>query len=375
VESLRDVLADRDVHDPSAERLVRDILGSELDRATIEQRARRIYRWVLANIEDSDEVFGLAPAMLAARTGHRARILRYMLELAGVEADLVLVRSFAGDATRSTLPDDETYQNLLVRVTGASTPIWLYTGMRGAPFGYVPPVLAGMDALVLNEHAEPVDVAARALEDDLRSVEVDIELATTGTARVVVVESFRGAGAVTWREQLEQIPEADLEAQFESAYVANLLGGGRLTRLTITGRENPEQPLVLRYEVETDALARRGRSGWILRPIYRAQLGPQFAPVASRSSTQLVPTGLALDVVVRVRIPEDGAVVAAPSNATLEALGARVVLQSEQAEGRLTLRRRYRVPRMRVTPREYPELARFARAADEAESAEVVIRM
>ena len=63
------MLADRDVVDPAAQALVREIVGDE-ERSSAEQRAQRIYRWTLANIEDNDDVFGLAPAMLAARTGH-----------------------------------------------------------------------------------------------------------------------------------------------------------------------------------------------------------------------------------------------------------------------------------------------------------------
>jgi len=102
VESLRDVLADRDVIDPAARRLVRSVVGDDA-QATAEQRAERLYRWVLENVEDTDDVFGLAPAMLAARNGNRARVLRYLLEIAGLDAQLALARSYATDATRSEM--------------------------------------------------------------------------------------------------------------------------------------------------------------------------------------------------------------------------------------------------------------------------------
>jgi len=49
-------------------------------------------------------------------------------------------------------------------------------------------------------------------------------------------------------------------------------------------------------------------------------------------------------------------------------------MESVREDGTLTLRRSFRVPRMRVAPADYPELARFCRAADEAESAEVAVR-
>ncbi len=123
VESLRDVMADRDVHDPAAATLVAEILGEDAARSTIEQRAQRIYRWVAENIEESDGVFGLAPAMVAARTGDWTRVLRYLLEMAGLDAELALVRSYAADSHQSELPDDDTYQNLLVRLQGSEGPI------------------------------------------------------------------------------------------------------------------------------------------------------------------------------------------------------------------------------------------------------------
>jgi tetratricopeptide (TPR) repeat protein len=383
IESLRDVLADRDMHDPAAARQVRAILGPEAERATPEQRAERIYRWVLENVEDSDDVVGLAPAMLAARSGSRPRVLRYLLGLAGLEADLVLVRSYAADSTVSELPDDDTYANLLVRVRGSQGFLWLYAGQRGAPFGYVPPVLAGMDGLVIasgvrrgdDRVAERVTVAERSLDDDLRTVEVDVELGRDGNARVSVVETMRGATAVLWREQLEGIPEAELRSRFESAYVARLIPGARLRRLTIAGRENPAQPLVFRYEAEVESLARPSRGGWVVPPIYPAMLGPQYAPVASRTTTQLLATGLALDIAVRIRVPEGAALTSVPEEASFEALGASATLRVERSDDAVSVERRFRLPRMRIEPARYGELARFCRSADEAEASEIRIRM
>jgi len=197
-----------------------------------------------------------------------------------------------------------------------------------------------------------------------------------GGARVAVVETFRGAGAVLWRNQLEEIPDNNMESQFESAYIANLLPGGQLTRLVISGREDPEAPLVLRYDVELASLARESRSGWVVPPIFRAQLGPQYARVASRTVSQLVAAGLALDVEVHVRVPEGTTFASVPADASLEAAhGARASVASSSSEGALALRRSFRVPRMRITPEEYPAFARFCRASDEAEAAEIRVRM
>ena len=114
----------------------------------------------------------------------------------------------------------------------------------------------------------------------------------------------------------------------------------------------------------------------MLPPLFRARLGPQFASAASRTTTQLVPTGLALDVVVRVRTPSGATIAGAPSDASLESVhGASMRLATTRAEGELTVRREYRIPRMRVSVEDYAGFARFCRAADDADSAEVRVRM
>ncbi len=207
-------------------------------------------------------------------------------------------------------------------------------------------------------------------------MEVDLDLNRDGGARLSVVETFHGSGAVLWREQLERIPEAQLEQQFESAYVASLVPGARLTRLTISGRENADQPVVLRYDVEVSSLARRGQGGWVIPSLYRASLGPQFAPLASRTTTELVAAGLAVDLTMHVSIPEGATIVSSPRDGTLEgAHGSRVELGAEAEGEGLSIHRSYRIPRMRVTADEYGRFAAFCRAADEAENAEIAVHM
>jgi len=375
IESLRDVLSDRDVVDPAARRLVQSVVGDD-HQASAEQRATRLRQWVLENIDNSNDVFGLAPAMLAARTGNRTRILHYLFGLAGLESELALVRSYGADATASEMPDDDTYQHLVVRLRGSDDWLWVHAGARGSPFSYLPTSLAGMDAILLNEAGERVTVVERALETDLRTVEVDVELRRDGGARVQVVETQRGAGAVYWRNQLEGIAEENLEAQFESQYVSNLLPGGELTRLVITGRQDPEGPLVLRYEVELPQLARPSSDGWVMPPLFRAHLAAQYARVASRTVTQLILSGLAMDVVVHVRGPEGATFVTIPDDASLDGVhGARARVVSTNASGELELHRSYRIPRMRIEADAYPGFAQFCRASDEAEASEVHIRM
>src|SRR5690606_31519622 len=112
LDGLRDVLADRDVIDPAAQRLAREVAGEGDDRT----RAERLYRWLLDETENNDDVFGEAPVMIAQRTGNRVRMLHYLLGLVGIRSDLLVVRGLGNDQTRSEVADEETYTNLVLRL-------------------------------------------------------------------------------------------------------------------------------------------------------------------------------------------------------------------------------------------------------------------
>lgn len=375
VDGLRDVLLDRDVRDPAARRLALGILG-DTRRGDATARARKLYAWVLENIEENGEAFGLAPAMLADRAGNRARVLHYLLGLVGVPSKLVAARGAGADQTRSDLADDETYQNMLVMLGEGDRAVFLFTGERGAPFGYVPPVLRGQDALVLAEGAQRVQIPAGRDGEDRRSVQARAQLARDGSARVEVVETFRGAGAVSWRGQLEGIPAAVLEQRLEEGYVSRLVPGATLVSMRIDGRESPEEPLVLRYVFDVPALGRRQGAAWIVPGLFPSMLAPSYARLPARTTAQLNAPPTDLDVSIEIVLPDGARIARSPSPAQVRGPGnARFTSRAQRTERGIRVDRSVRIPLSRIAPDEYPGFATFARGADEAEAREIAISM
>jgi len=373
VDGLVDALADKDVRDPAASRLVARILGGAR-RADDLTRARRIYAWVLHNVENTDEVFGMAPIMLAERNGNRARILHYLLGIAGVESSLALIRDATADATRSELPDGETFDHLLVILGRGPNRMLLSTAERGAPFGYIPPLLRGQDGLVLRRGAPSITVPSGASGADRRSIEVAAQLRSDGAASVEVTETFRGAGAIAWRRDLETIPGAVLEQRFEEAYVARLVPGASLSSLRITGREDPEEPLVFRYVFDVGAFGRPEGGVWVVPGIFPTRLSPVYAQAGERSLPQIVAPPIDLDVQIRVTWPTGATASRLPQQFALRGPnGASARMTVDADERAVTLRRRVLLPLMRVAPARYPQLAAFCRAVDEAEAQELAV--
>lgn len=337
-------------------------------------RARRLYAWVLDNVENNKDVFSQAAVMLRAHTGNRTRILNYLLGLVGVPSQLALVRSLASDSTVSEVPDTGTYDFLMLRVGQEDDAKWLYTVERGAPFGYVPALLRGQPALMLDAHATRVTVDGAPDGVDRRSLTLDVAMQEDGSATVDVVEGVRGSQAVGWRAQLESIPEVELQRRFEEQYVAHLLPGARLAELSIDGAEQEAGPLTFKYTVDLDVLGRQVSGGWALPSLLASHLAANFAQVPVRTTTQLVSNTLDADVTLRISFPSNAQRPVAPKAVKLSTPGGHGSFSQDARwdDGVLVIERRTRMPPHRITPRDYPAFAKFCRDVDDIEAREVV---
>lgn len=366
-EGLRDVLVDRDPIDPVAVSLARSIIqGAENER----DQAERLFSWVLQNVENNNDVFGVAPRMLTARAGNRSRVLYYLLGLVDIDAELVLIRGWNNDQTRSELADEDTYPNLFVRYDETL----LMTGARGIPFGYASAMVRGQSGVVLVPFAESDEVREITVPpapegSDRHVIELIADLGEGGAASVSVTETLRGSDAITWRENLENIPAAALNERFEQAYVSSILPGASLRSLRVTGRNDTSVPLVLHYELTMPNLTRQQGSEEIFPALFPAQLGANFASQAARTNTQLVGPPVDLEVILTLRhagtaTPMDAVELVGPG-------GARFEMSVAANEGTTTITRKLLVPMMRVEPSAYPAFAAWAREVDGAEAREL----
>jgi hypothetical protein len=375
IESLRDLLVDKEIYDPSAQEFVSELLGAEVN-APASVRANKLYRWVTDQIEGTEEVFGSAAAMLTARTGNRERVLKYMLMLAGIESELVLARGAEADHSQAALPDPETFGYLVLRIATEKGPLFVHAGARHAPFGFLPPQVRGEQALVVNARAERTTLPSDDLGRELRSIDIDVELARGGRAKLHVRETHRGASAVEWRNDLDSIPESELDDRFEQSYAANVIPGAKLTSLKVEAREDPEAPLVLDYRVETDHFGQRSGAQQRISGLFPTLLSARFARSGSRTTTALVAPGQAAEVRTRIALPKGARVVTLPKAGSLKLGGeasfaARAELRREQAE----ITRSVRLPLMRVEPEQYAAFANFCRTADALEASELVVEL
>lgn len=367
IEAFADGLIDRDIVDPAHVELANGIAGE----GSTEERARRIYAWVLKNIEDGDQFMSQAAAIVAARAGSQTRALRYLLGLAEIPSTILFARSFSADQTKTEVADNGIYDQPLLRIDLGDRTVDVATGGRHLPFGYLSSDVRGQDALEIKRGGSVVSVDDRG--DDHRDVFIRARLAQDGSAEVDFEERHLGGFAISWRNDLEAIPEAEFERIFEQAYAARLLPGASLEHVEVENADDPELPLILRYRVRAPRFGHREGNDLVLPTIFPMSLSPSLTNLPSRETTTLI-DHISFMTAMEVEAPEaesvrayDGIVEDGPG-------GARFEMDFEGDAKRFILKRSVEIPRMRVEPSRYPELYGFTRAVDAADQRALRLR-
>ncbi|MEZ4406138.1 MAG: tetratricopeptide repeat protein [Polyangiales bacterium] len=370
-DALRSRLMELDPADPEALALARRLTRGA---RTPSEKIARVHRWVIENIqqEGAGTPFESAPRMVAARRGHRTRVLRYLLTLAGVRCDVGLVRLGNGDATRSELADDQTFQSLMLRAHTERGPRWITAADANAPSDYVPPAVAGGDALMLlpgapRDQVPPFDPASHS-----RAQRVSLTLDADGGGHATVEERLVGYPATGARAALRRMDAANRDRQFE-AYVGGMVTGASLRSLDVDGVRDPEHPLVMRYAFTAPGMATRAGSALRFDGMFHAEAARTWAETPTRTvplwNGDPVNATLELDVTV----PEGAEVTSLPRAEEGRAPGVRWSIRWERTARGFHLTRHVEVPTGRVSVEDYPAFAASVRALDAADGREAVI--
>jgi hypothetical protein len=298
-----------------------------------------------------------------------------MLRASGIEADLALARDVAADATPSDVADSDTYEHLLVRAVTEDGVLWLAPWDRHLPWRYVPAAVRGQGAIVLRaDRTAPLfeRIPEEGGVSDRHRIRVRATVGRDGAGTVTATETLEGASAVRWRAALSEMPSHERDGRFEREYVARLVEGAVVRNLSVQALEDPEAPLVLEYEFAAPRLARAGGGGLELRPLFPMVLGPDYAPLPSRTVPMALLEQVDTEVEITVVLPA-GARPGLPPSVRQRAPLTRFEAESRLADGGLRLKRRLRVSPGRVAPGEYARFAEFCRAVDRFETSEIRI--
>ncbi|HEY8040096.1 MAG TPA: tetratricopeptide repeat protein [Polyangiaceae bacterium] len=366
---LVDLAGDETPLDPRLRAKALELVRGVAPQAT-DERARRLYRWVVEHVQDGKEVDGRR--VVTGGTGSRQAAFRYMLRLLGIESQLALVKNRLATPPLGKMSEVEEYDALVMRVPTDKGVRWMMVRDKFAPYAYVPAELREQPAIVLAPDM-PRDVVHSPGATDGVTYEGRADVREDGSATLDLVLTFSGNRAIAWRNALDQIPQAKLYDFVERELVAPSFDGGHVRDLKVEGADALDQPLVMRVRLEVPQLAKPTRGGLTLHPPFAPSLG-QLAALPERHTPLLRRTSWHAEVRVRVVLPDSTRMPAEMPRGEAHDGDAAVVVKDTVNGHAIDFDRLIDLAAGRVQPgEEYAAWQKFVRAADALVTRDVLI--
>jgi hypothetical protein len=345
-------------------RHVREKAGPGASPASL---ARAAYAEVARRVLGSGSGLGEdASVALSRGRGSRLGVLRVVLDELGLRARFALARPFGAAAGGWRFGDAGGYGHPLLRVEAAGETSWLDPAMRLAPYGAIPSSVLDVEAMILPEPGERLEVVrtpARASIEEGRALSIRIALRPDGAASIDGTDRYDGAMAAAAKGALERL-DAGERRQAVEAMLARSFSGFAVREIALEGEEDPEAPLVIRWSGEASDVARAVEGGVVVdAQVFPARLGARWVQVASRRTPLLVAAPERGTLRLEIVAPE-GLLPRAEAPQRVETPFGTFV-REERVEGRALVREEsLRLLRGRVAPERYPDFAAFAGAVD-----------
>jgi tetratricopeptide (TPR) repeat protein len=348
-----------------AERIVKGVPASQTT-----ERARRLYRWVLDNVEEGNDADGRR--VIVGRQGQRARGFETLCRALGIKVSYAIARNSLAPEPTGPMERAMLYNQLLMQVSGERGPVWLTVGNKFAPFGYVPAEVRGAAGfLLVGKEPKPITVPSEGSLDGFE-YEGEVVLRPSGSARIELVQRFLGSHAVAARSQLAQLPESRLPDAMQGL-AGQLMRGSRLVSHEILRLDDYDSPLAIRLVLDVDAFAQKEGNGQVIVPPFPVQLGG-LATLPERQTAILIGQATHRRVKLKVRLPEGTRVSTTLSPTTLKHKSIVVHVLDRTDGGELVLERRVTIPASRIAPSDYGAFVSFARQVDDAQNAAVRLK-
>ncbi|WP_437575627.1 hypothetical protein [Sorangium sp. So ce887] len=343
-----------------------------------DEQARRIYRWVLANVEEGRENDGRR--VVIGKSGNRTEAFLYLCRLVGIDAGYGVVSDRLTAPPRGPMSEAETFNALAVRIDtgdkpGASAVRWMFVRDKFAPYGYLPSSLRGQPAIVLRP-GTPREVTPSSGAHDGVVTEGVAEVARDGSASLAIEQRYEGKLAIALRSALESLPDAQLRDAVESRLLPQMVPGARLQEIQVKELTEIDRPLTLKMKIAAAGFARAQGPELVLSPPFGVRVAT-LASLPVRETPLYLSEQIATrsEVRLRVKLPPGARVATRLAPFAADNDGRTVRVNDRVDSGALLLDRFLELPAGRVQPDAYPRFQQFARAADGALDRDIVVRL
>jgi len=369
--AMSDAVADTAPVDPRLVRIAERIVEGVPESARAE-RAKRLYRWILANVQEGDESDGRR--VVIGKNGNQWRGFITLCRSLRIPVNYAVAQNRLSLPPGGPFSEAALFTQPLLRVTAEREPIWLSFAGKYTPFAYVSAEARGMPAYVLSED-KPVaaKVPAAGAQDNVR-YGGKFQLNADGSAELELEQSFFGKYAMGLRNALSEIPEEQLRDVLESRLLGPELRGLELKSYALDHFDDLDSPLVIRARARIPAFAQRSGDMLLVAPPFGPRVS-QLAALPQRQTPLLMAEAQHREINLQLVLPKGAVLVNDLAPQTISDGDRSVQVADTAKPGELTLVRVVNLPAGRVQPKDYPRFLAFARRADEALSQSVRIKV
>ena len=368
--SMADAVSDLTPVDPRVVRIARRIVEPLPESARVE-RAKRLYRWVLSNVQEGEETDGRR--VVVGKNGNRWRAFTTLCRALDIPFAYAMAKNKLAAPPPGPLSEAlGMYTEPLLHLNGKGGGTWLTFSppvpdnpgsSKHLPFGYIPAEVRGTEARLLTEALTPMQTPASG-EYDGAQFSGTVDLKADGSARAEIVQTYHGKYAMQLRSGLSQLPESQVAGVIEARILGQSLRGARLVEHDFEHLDDLDRPLVLRMVAEVPHFAVREREQLVLTPPFTPRL-TLLTRLPDRQTPLLIGSATRQIVELSVRLPEGAEVQSAVGRSSIKHGDHSVIIDDRLQDRVLRLKRAVDVTAGRVSPRDYSEFLRFTRQADD----------
>jgi hypothetical protein len=368
---MSDAAFDPTPRDPRITRIAERIV-SGVPKQQRAERARRLYRWLVSNVEEGEENDGRR--VIIGKNGNLWRGYIALCQALEIPIDYGVARSRLSVPPTGPFSESMQFSLPLLRVGAEKGPLWLSFGGKHAPFGYVPAEARGMPARVfVADRIEAATVPSDGMVDRV-VYRADVRLARDGSADVELEHTLYGRYAAALRGALSEMSEQQLRDVIESRLVGYALKGARLKRHSILHLDAPEQPLIIRTTSHVPSFAQVAGGVLLVTPPFAPRLG-QLAALPARQTPLLLVESTEQEILLNLKLPPGAQAQSQLARADVRDGERRISIQDRVEGTTIVLDRKVSLPAGRVQIDAYRQFSTFARTADDALSSSIRVRL
>ncbi|MES1185101.1 MAG: hypothetical protein ABUL60_14910 [Myxococcales bacterium] len=366
--AMSDGLTDLTPKDPRIVRIARRIVTPSTKS---DERAKKLYRWVIGNVQEGEEDDGRRA--IVGKNGNLWRAYITLCRALDIPVDYAAAQNRLALPPSGPFSEQALFTQPLIRVGGKGG-TWLTLGSKYAPFGYVPAEARGMPAYLLSSGTpELTRTPTEGTIDDM-AYTGDVKLLATGAADVTLTLSFTGKYATGLRNALSQMPEDQLRDVLESRLLGRELRGIQLSQYKVEHFDDLDSPLLIHVQGHVQGFAERSSGALVVSPPFGVRLS-QLAVLPTRQTPLLLVDATHQRIKLKLDLPAGAKLEQLAQPRTVKDGERLVTVRDAQQGNSLVLDREIELPAGRVQPGAYGQFQEFARQADEALFHSVRVRL